>query len=337
MRRQGYLFEKVATFDNLLLAAGKALRGRKDRGRVASFYFHMEPELLRLEEELMSGAYVPRPYRSFMVYEPKPRKICAADIRDRVVHHAICNVLDPVFEGFSIHDSYACRKGKGTHRAVRRARALCQDHRYFLKVDVEKFFDSVDHGRLKDLLARKFKDRRLLALLGRIIDHPMPDGTPGKGLPIGNLTSQYFANFYMGYLDHLVKDSLGVRAYLRYMDDMVIFGDDKAVLHQRLAGVRQFLKDRLLLDLKEKATVLAPVSQGIPFLGVRVFPGLIRIQPSGWLRFKRKLREREREYLSGEIDEGAFVQSVQSLVGHIRQADTYHLRRDFFSVSAILG
>ena len=120
MKRYGHLFEPIATFDNLLRGAKKALRGKKDKNPVAEFYFYLEPELLRLEEELQTGMYVPRPYRTFMVYEPKPRQICAAHIRDRVVHHAICNVLEPIFEVFSIHDSYACRKDKGTHRAVAR-------------------------------------------------------------------------------------------------------------------------------------------------------------------------------------------------------------------------
>ena len=272
-----------------------------------------------------------------MVYEPKPRKICAADIRDRVVHHAICNVLGPFFEAFSIYDTYACRKDKGTHRAIRRAQALSRKNRYFLKIDVEKFFERVDHQKLKELLARKIKDRKLLDLLDRIIDHPIPDGAPGKGLPIGNLTSQYFANFYLGYLDHLVKDAMGVGPYIRYMDDMLIFGNDKAALHRHLAEIRGFLQDKLLLGLKGRATILAPITQGIPFLGVRIFPGLIRLQPSGWTRFKKKLRSREKAYLEGEIDERAFVQSAQSLLGHIQHADTRHLRRDFLRSSYILG
>ena len=337
MKRHGHLFEQIATFENLLLAARKALRGKKDKRPAAEFYFHLEPEVLRLEEELLDGTYVPRPYRSFMVYEPKSRKICAADIRDRVVHHAICNVLEPIFESFSVHDSYACRKDKGTHRAIRRAQAFSRRHRYFLKLDVQKFFESVDHDCLKDLLARKFKDRRLLDLLGQIIDHPIPGGEPGKGLPIGNLTSQHFANFYLSHLDHRVKDDLGVRFYLRYMDDMLLFGDDKAELHRHLAEVRRFLNDRLRLELKEEVVLLAPVTQGIPFLGFRVFPGTIRIQRSGWIRFKRKVRDRERAYLTGEIDERTFTQSVQSLVGHIRHANSYHLRKDFFGERQTIG
>ena len=173
---------------------------------------HLETELLQLERELLSDSYRPRPYRSFWVHEPKQRRICAADIRDRVVHHAIIRVLEPYFEAYFIHDTYACRRGKGTHRAVQRAQALSRRYRYVLQLDVRQFFASVDHAILKALLARRFKDRQLLALLAQIIDHPIPDGVPGRGLPIGNLTSQYFATFYLGYLDHFVKDQYKVRA-----------------------------------------------------------------------------------------------------------------------------
>jgi retron-type reverse transcriptase len=202
MKRYGHLFEQVVTFENLCLAAEKAFRGKKDKQRVATFYFHQETEVLRLQEELCSGTYQMRPYRVFEVREPKPRKICAADFRDRVVHHAICNVLDPIFEASSIYDTYACRRDKGSYAAVRRAHEFARRGRYYLKCDVRKYFESVDHAVLKALLRRKIKDETLLALLDRIIDHPIPDAVPGKGIPIGNLTSQYFANLYLGELDH---------------------------------------------------------------------------------------------------------------------------------------
>ena len=330
MKRHGHLFERIVSFDNLLLAAKKALLGKKSKPVVAQFFFHLETELLRLEEELKTGTYIPRPYRTFMVYEPKARRICAADIRDRVVHHAICNVLEPVFESFSISDSYACREGKGTHRAIRRAQAWSRKYGYFLKLDVRKCFETVDHGTLKGLLRRKFKDVRLLELLDRIIDQPIPGGLPKKGLPIGNLTSQHLANFYLGHLDHFIKDELGVNAYLRYMDDMLVFGNDKEELHRLLAAVRDFLRERLQLDLKEEVCFLAPVTEGIPFLGFRVFPGLIRLRRGGWIRFRRKVREREREYREGKLDERGLVQSVQSLLGHVQHGNSLRLRQSYF-------
>ena len=333
MKRYGHLFEQIAAFENLHRAAQRALLGKKRRLPVARFYFHLETELLRLEEELRAGRYVPQPYRSFPVFEPKTRQICAADIRDRVVHHAICNVIGPIFARLSITDSYACWQGKGTHRAISRAQQFSRRYHYCLKLDVRAFFASVDHAMLKGQLARKFKDEKLLALLHRIIDHPIPDGTPDKGLPIGNLTSQYFANFYLGHLDHFLKDELGIKGYLRYMDDMLLFGNDKAALHRLCAQIRTFLRDALLLDLKERSIRLSPVSQGISFLGFRIFPRLIRLQRTGWTRFKRKVRAREQAYAKGDIDERALVQSVQSLLGHVQHADTLHLRQHFFSAA----
>jgi len=330
VKRYGHLFEQIVPFDNLLLAGKKALRGKKDRPVVAEFFFHLETELLHLEEELRTGIYAPGPYRCFRVREPKPRQICAADIRDRVVHHAICNVLEPVFEAFSIAGSYACRKDKGTHRAIRRAQQFSRQYAYFLTLDVRKFFENVDHSQLKALLKRKFKDAKLLALLERIIDHPIPGGVPGKGLPIGNLTSQHFANFYLGHLDHFIKDELGVKGYLRYMDDMLFFGDEKEELHRLRATVRNFLQAPLQLELKEERCFLAPVTVGIPFLGFRIFSRLIRLQRPGWTRFKRRVREREQAYQVGQLDEHGLVQSVQSLLGHTQHASTLRLRRNFF-------
>jgi retron-type reverse transcriptase len=198
MKRFGNLFEKVVTFDNLLLAANKTLRGQKRKPAAARFYYDLEPELLRLQEELESGSWRPRPYRVFTICEPKPRQICASDLRDRVVHHAICNTLDPIFERRMIYDSYACRVGKGTHAAVERARRFARKANYYLQCDVRKYFASIEHEALKTLLRRILRDKRLLELLDRIIEHSPPGAAPGRGLPIGNLTSQYFANLYLG-------------------------------------------------------------------------------------------------------------------------------------------
>jgi retron-type reverse transcriptase len=234
MKRYGHLFEKVLAFDNLLLAAHKARHGKQDRISVARFFFHLEPELLTLQAELQSGAYRMRPYRTFAIYEPKRRQICAADLRDWVVHHAICHVLDPLFEASMIADTYACRRGKGTHAAVHRMQALARKMQYFLKGDVRKYFETVDRAVLKALLRRKLKDQALLVLLEHIIDHPIPGGVPGKGIPIGNLTSQYFANLYLGELDHFLKERLRLKGYVRYMDDLLVLSANKPCLHETL-------------------------------------------------------------------------------------------------------
>ena len=148
-------------------------------------------------------------------------------------------------------------------------------------------------------------------------------------MPIGNLTSQYFGNFYMSILDHFVKDTLGVSYFLRYMDDMLLFADDKAYLHQIHSQIRPFLNHRLLLDFKEETSLLAPVYQGMPFLGFRIYPGLIRLQRAGWHRFKRQVKKKETAYIEGDITEEHLIQSVQSMLAHVQHAQTLRLRRDF--------
>ena len=329
MKRYGNLFERICSFENLLLAARKAFRGKTGRMRVANFYFHTEPELLAIQEELLSGAYRSAPYRTFQVREPKRRLICAADFRDRVVHHAICNVLDPIFERRFIQDTYACRKEKGSHRAIRRAQGFLRRYRFFLKGDVSKFFGTVDHSILMELLRRVLKDERLLRLLETIVRLPVPGSEPGKGLPIGNLTSQYFANFYLGRLDYLVKDNLRWKGYVRYMDDFVVFGDDKPGLHGLRAAIQRFLHDELALRLKEEGTFIAPSWQGLPFLGFRIFPGLIRIKREGWKRYTRKIHARGSLYTEGGISEEQLVASAHSLVSHVAFADSRRLRQTF--------
>lgn len=326
MRRVGDLYERIIEFGNLRLAARKALRGKKGKPRVAKFYFNLENELLDLQRELKEKTYRPRPLRRFQVREPKVREISAADFRDRVVHHAICNIVEPVLERRFIYHSYACRKGKGTHRAVDRAQQFSQKSNFFLKCDVRKFFDSVDHDILKVMLRRVFKDKELLWLLDTIIDSP----GERKGLPIGNLTSQNFANLYLDILDHFIKDEIGVKGYIRYMDDFVLFHNSKEQLHRWHADIGVFLNKVLNLQLKEEATVLAPVSEGVPFLGFRIFPNLIRIKHQNKRRMVRNVKEKRHQYESGNLPESKYCQSLSSFAGHLKHANTYNLRRKIF-------
>jgi len=337
MKRYGGLFERIVAFDNLLSAANRALKGKKRKRGAAAFYFGMENELLAIENELIEGRYSPMPYRDFHVYEPKKRKICAADFRDRVVHHAICNVLEPILDRGLIFDTYACRRGKGNHAAVRRTQGFSRRFPYFLKCDIRSYFENVDHHVLKTLLSRKIKGRHLLDLLSVIIDHPVPQGLPGKGIPIGNLTSQLFANIYLGELDHFLKDRLAIKGYVRYMDDFLVFGPNKKALGGWLTAIRKFVSGRLLLELKDEALVVAPVSRGVPFLGFRIFPGTVRLDSSRMKRFRHKTRERERQYHRGEITESFLADSMRSMVAHVSHANTYMMRKGFFSNSLNLG
>jgi len=330
VKRYGYLFERVCDFRALTTAATEAARGKKKKARVAMFLKNLETEVIALEKEVREKNYQPRPYHTFTVHDPKVRMICAADFRDRVVHHAICKVLEPIFERSLISDTYACRKGKGTHLAIRKAQAFCRRYRYFLKLDVHKFFDSVDHETLKALLRRKIKDLDMLQLLDVFIDHPVPWTEPGKGIPIGNLTSQHFANFYLSPLDHFIKETLHIKAYARYMDDLLFFSNDKEDLWNANRKVEHFLNSELSLRLKDGSVFLAPTTQGLPFLGLRVFPGVIRLSRKGWCRFRRKMIIREDLLAEGRLDADRFVRSASSMVGHIAHANTRNLRASFF-------
>lgn len=281
MKRYGYLFGHVCSFAALTKSAMQAGKGKKNNPRVALFLRNLENEVIALEEELQTRIYQPRPYRTFKIHDPKERMICAADFRDRVVHHAVCRVLEPIFERSFIDDTYACRKDKGTLRAIRRAQSFCRRHRYFLKLDLHKFFDSVDLVVLKTQLRRKVKDADLLWLLDVFIGHPVPWTAPGKGIPIGNLTSQHFANFYLTGLDNFIKNCLRIKGYVRYMDDLVLFADEKETLWDAATTIEAYLDKKLHLNIKSGSLLLAPVSQGLAFLGFRIFAGVTRISRHG--------------------------------------------------------
>ena len=310
MKREGVLWDKVVDFSALCLAAKRAAKRKRRCDEACGFIFNLESEVITLQQELINGTYQPAPYRTFHVTDPKERTISAAAFRDRVVHHAICAVLEPVLERYAIKDSYACRKGKGSHAALHQARKLMHSSAYYLKLDIRKYFETIDIPILKILLRRKLKDQRLLNLVDLFLDHGAPGSIQGKGLPIGNLTSQHFANFYLGYLDHFIKQELCVEGYVRYMDDMILFGLDKSVLHQWHEQVRVFLAERLHLLLKDECTLVAPVHEGLPFLGFRVYSGVIRLDRGSCRRFQRKLKERIAELNSGAMDEQTFVLQV---------------------------
>lgn len=301
MKRYGNLYEEIVSFENLLLASKKAFRGKRDRPKVAEFYFELEKELIHLREELLNKTYEPRLLRTFLIYEPKEREIGASDFRDRVVHHAVCNVIEPIFERSFIYHSYACREGKGTHRAIKDAQCFSRKYRYFLKCDIRKYFASIDHKILKLILAKKFKDPDLLRLLYIIISSSGPDSNE-KGLPIGSLTSQHFANLYLDVFDHYIKDSLRIKAYLRYMDDFILFSDEKPELHFLYVKMKNFLGSELQLQLKENATVLAPVTDGVPFLGFRIFPNMIRLKRENKKRALKKIKLVNKAFCSGKLD-----------------------------------
>jgi len=346
----------VIAWENLVLAAKKARRGKRDRGAVRRFEFAMEPALLRLARELEGGAYVPGSFMTHRITRPKPRLISAAPFRDRVVHHALMNILEPIFERRFHPDSYACRRGKGTHAAVDRLQGWMRRRPFFMQFDIRQFFPSIDHEILKAKLARVVGDERVLAVLGRIIDGSNPqdqvvdwfDGdtlfTPAtrrRGVPIGNLTSQWLANLYLDDLDHLVTSGLGYGAYVRYCDDFVVLGTNR----DELRAVADSVRHRLALDrlrCHEDRLQVHAVDRGLRFLGYRVW-STHRVLPNENVRqMRRRVRWMQRVYAEHRLDWPEVKQRLASWVGHAGQADSRLLVRRclhewVFSRSANMG
>lgn len=348
MRSYGNLFEKVIDFENLWRAYRRARRGKRSRPDVAAFEYRLEGELCSLRDELASGAYRPGLYRHFRITEPKPRIISAAPFRDRVVHHALCQVLEPIFEPRFIADSYACRVGKGTHRAIQRCQQFQRRFGYRLQCDIVRFFPSVDHETLTSWIARRVRDSRVMELVRAILasgahisdESPSPPyWFPGddlfaplrpRGLPIGNLTSQFWANVYLDPLDHFIKEALRCRGYVRYCDDFILFGDSPAQLQEWRGQVVEYLTE-LRLRLHAGRCQVVPTRQGIPFLGFRIFRDRKLLLRPGIRRFRRRLKALQEAFAAGTVTATQIGQAVQSWVAHAAWGNTAGLRQ------AVLG
>lgn len=343
-------YESVYEPQNLYNAYRKARKGKRDQPSVASFEYNLEENLFGLRTELSAFLYQPGQYYSFYRTESKRRLISAAPFRDRVVHHALINVIGNEFEKCFIDQSYANRTGKGTHRALDTCTRYLRSSKYSLQCDVAQFFPAIDHQILSELLGRKIHDNRLLWLCNQIISTGagildsiyQPQWFPGdslfealrpKGLPIGNLTSQFWANVYLNPLDHFVKRVLKVKKYVRYVDDLILFGEDKFLLNHWLIEIKKFLQDyRLQLH---GTSPIRPSSEGLPFLGFLVFPDHRRIRSPRVWKFSRGLREKIQAYRAGNMPIDQLHRSVQGWVEHVRHGDSWGLRRAVLSKVSI--
>lgn len=324
MKRRGHLLEAIADPANLRLAFWKAAKGKRAKADCRAFQEKLDANLAALRADLLAGQTRAGAYHYFTIHDPKERTICAASFRERVLHHALMNVCEPVLERAAIFDSYACRKGKGQLAAVRRAESYARHYGWFLKLDIRKYFDSVDHGTLQALLRRKFKDPTVLALFDQVLASYQT--APGRGLPIGNLTSQHFANFYLSPLDRFLKEALLRQAYVRYMDDFVVWGESGAELRAVWREVEAFLTAELRLELK-RSVALNKTAFGIDFLGYRLHPGELRLTRRSKLRFSRKFRRYEREHADGRWTERQLQQRMQALVAFTLPAQSRNWRR----------
>jgi len=337
----GKMYDEVCNWENLRLAHRKAARGKRGRRAAATFEYNLADQLLELQHELVTRNYQPGPYYSFYIHDPKRRLISAAPFRDRVVHHALCNIIEPVFERSFICASYANRVGKGTHRALDRAQSFARRFRYVLQCDVRQFFPSIDHVILGEILGRKISDPDVMWLVDRILDSgvgvlaeeyemawfPGDDllaANRDRGLPIGNLTSQFWANCFLNPFDHFVKRELRCKGYLRYVDDYLLFADDERMLRSWCDAILRRLA-RLRLTI-HPGVHPRPTAEGFPFLGFVVYPTHRLLKRRKVVAYRRRLNRLVAGWIAGERTQEAVVFSLLCWINHARYGDTWGLR-----------
>ena len=316
MRSSKIRLEQIADPDNLREAFLRAARGKDARADVRAFRGNLDRELDALRTELLAGTVQVGECTRFVIHEPKERRIHAPCFRERVLHHALLRPCEADFERWLIDDCYACRRGKGREAALRRAEGYAGRHGWFLKLDVAKYFDSIPHAVLLGEIGRRFRDARMVALWARIVRSY--ETSAGRGLPIGALTSQHLANFYLAAVDRHVKEQLRVPGYVRYMDDMALWGERTQLKAARHA-VEELLEKELGLTLKT-GWHLQPTARGMDFLGYRVFPGSSRLARASRRRFLRRWRGCELALATGAMGEREAQRWVLALTAFVRVA-----------------
>ncbi len=337
------MWDSIFAWENLLLAYHQAAKGKRSAASTARFEYQVADRLAELQTELAGMTYRPGPYVHFTIHEPKRRKISAAPFRDRVVHHALCNVIEPIFEKRFIGDSYANRVGKGTHRALDRFQSLAKRYRYVLRMDIVQHFASLDHAVLRNTIALVVQDVEVLWLADRILasgagvladeydlvyfagDDLFAAVRP-RGLPIGNLTSQFWSNVYMDRLDWFVVSALGCHNYLRYVDDFALFSNSKQELWQWKQEIVHFLA-QLRLTIHLPSAQVQPVAAGVPWLGFIVFPTHRRLKHRNIVNFSRRFAQLLDAYQAHRSSFAELDAAVQGWINHVRYGDTWGLRR----------
>ncbi len=322
-KRKGFLYPEIYDWNNLLTAYKKARLSKGHKQEVMDFEYDLENILIEIQEKLKNNEYDFSGYKYFKIYEPKERNICCAPFQDRVIHHAICNVLNPILDRSIIAASYACRKGKGLHRAIKRAFYFYRNSEFVYKFDIRKYFYTIDHQILLSKIKKKIKDPHLISLLEKLLETHSSGGEyyfpfegdtifdygRSRGLPIGNLTSQIFANYYLSEIDHFIKEKLHCKYYLRYMDDAIIFSDHKIELKKNKEILKNELSKLRLLIHPDKNQI-HPTKRGLNFLGFRFYENQIKIQNKNLVRFKRKLKKHTQ-------DKKDVSEMLLSLNGHL--------------------
>lgn len=326
MKREKNLLERIADPENVRLAFWKARKGKTGKIEVKKYRENLDKNVELLRNQIVTGEISVGNYHYFTIYDPKERKICAAPFSERVLHHALMNVCHASFERYQIFHSYATRINKGTYAAIEQAWRNQKKFRWFLKLDARKYFDSIDHNILKNLLKKRFKEHKLVEILYSII-HSYETQT-GKGVPIGNLTSQYFANHYLAVADHYVLEKLKIKGYVRYMDDMVLWAQTKEELLKKGNQFKEFVEQELRLILKPFC--LNKTEKGLPFCGYLLFPTHKRLNKNSKKRFKAKSKHYESLLENGEWDQKTYQHHIIPLLAFTKHAKTFGFRKKLF-------
>ena len=327
------LFEEIISLENLFLAWKEFKKGKTKKYDVCQFTQHLRENIVKLNQDLENKSYQHSRYQSFYIKDPKLRHIHKACVRDRVLHHAIFRMLYPIFDKHFIFDSYSCRNQKGTHKAVKRlnnfARKVSANNSkkcFFLKCDIKKFFDSIDQDILISLIEKKVKDGNTLWLIKKVIK------SFHKGLPLGNITSQLFANVYLNELDQFIKHNLKAKYYIRYCDDFIIAEDCPENFSNYLESISNFLRDKLKLSLHSDKIIVRRYNQGIDFLGYVSFPHHIVLRPKTGKRVLRKVSIRTRELKENKLLEKCFNQILHSYFGMLKHCQGYNIKRKILNL-----
>lgn len=342
MKTYKKLYQNLCSFENLKEAYEKAKRHKNNNLRVIEFAKHWQLNLLQLKKELENKTYKPLPLKNFVLHDPTTRVISVSDFRDRVVHHAIINILQTIFEPRFIHDSYASRKGKGTLPAVKRFESFLRkasrngkptpENRnanavkcYALKADIYHYFETVDHEILLKIIGKYVKDDNVLWLIRRVLENHN-SGIAGKGMPLGNWTSQFFANVYLNELDQFVKHNLKTKFYIRYVDDFVILHTSKAILQKHETLIHAFLKT-LKLELHPGKCKIIPLARGISLLGYRVFYHYKLVRRKNLRKIMEKLQILAESFKKGAVEYWDILEVLQGWNAYAKHANTYNLRK----------
>jgi len=331
MKRKGNLINEITDLNNLYEAFYKAQKSKKEKPEISEYRHNLYFNLKFLQNQIQTGKIVVGNYHYFTIYEPKERLICAASFPERVLHHALMNVCHRYFENRQIEESYATRINKGTYKAVEKAKYYSKHYKYYLKLDIRKYFDSISHKILLQNLETIFKDSMLLYIFYQIINsYSTLTKFPNKtGLPIGNLTSQYFANFYLVGLDRFIKQNQHIKPYIRYMDDIIIWGNNASELNTLLQKIEIFLERELQLTLKTK--YINTTQHGLNFLSYRIFSNRTELQQKAKKRFIKKITIYNERLANNEYTETEYVAHACPLIAFTQHASSKGFRKKVFN------